>query len=128
MARLIVLLVSWFLLVSAQLGGAATPTSTASEMTFGGTYRRPLLNNPATLDPSIVTDIYGRTVVSQMFDGLVQFDAHLKPTPAIAEFWEASRDARTWTFHLRRGVMFHHGREVTAEDFVYSFTQTPQGR
>ncbi len=109
------------------LGGAATPTPTASEMTFGGTYRRPLLNNPPTLDPSIVTEIYGRTVVSQMFDGLVQFDAHLKPTPAIAEFWEASRDARTWTFHLRRGVMFHHGREVTAEDFVYSFTRLLKG-
>src|SRR5687768_4437001 len=108
MARLIVLLVSCFLLVSAHVGGAATPTPITSEMTFGGTYRRPLLNNPPMLDPSFVTEIYGRTVVSQMFDGLVQFDVHLRPTPAIAEFWEASRDARTWTFHLRRGVMFHH--------------------
>jgi peptide/nickel transport system substrate-binding protein/oligopeptide transport system substrate-binding protein len=62
-------------------------------------------------------------VATQVFDGLVQFDAHLNPIPAIAEFWEASRDGRTWTFSLRRGVRFHHGREVTAEDFVYSFTR-----
>ncbi len=90
---------------------------------FGGTYRRTLDNNPATLDPALVQDVYSRPVVRQLFDGLVQFDAHLKPIPAIAEFWEASRDGRVWTFTLRRGVKFHHGREVTAQDFVYSFTR-----
>jgi oligopeptide transport system substrate-binding protein len=90
---------------------------------FGGIYRRVLGNNPATLDPAFVTDVYGRAVVSQIFDGLVQFDAHLNPLPTLAEFWEASRDGRTWTFTLRRGVKFHHGREVTAHDVVYSFAR-----
>jgi oligopeptide transport system substrate-binding protein len=90
---------------------------------FGGMYRRVLRDNPVTLDPASLTDIYGRAVVSQLFDGLVQFDADLKPLPALAEFWEASRDGRTWTFTLRRGVMFHHGRELTAPDVVYSFTR-----
>jgi peptide/nickel transport system substrate-binding protein/oligopeptide transport system substrate-binding protein len=79
--------------------------------------------NPATLDPTFMTDIYGGSVVRQIFDGLVQFDAHLNVIPAIAEFWESSRDGRTWTFTLRRGVEFHHGREVTAHDVVYSFTR-----
>ena len=46
---------------------------------FGGMYRRVLGDNPATLDPASLTDIYGRAVVSQIFDGLVQFDADLKP-------------------------------------------------
>jgi peptide/nickel transport system substrate-binding protein/oligopeptide transport system substrate-binding protein len=90
---------------------------------FGGVYRRVLGDNPVTLDPAFVTDIYGRAVVSQVFDGLVQFDADLKPLPALAEFWEASRDGRTWTFTLRRGVTFHHGREMTAHDVVYSLTR-----
>jgi oligopeptide transport system substrate-binding protein len=91
---------------------------------FGGTYRRMLPNNPRTLDPAaMVGDVYARTVATQIFDGLVQFDAQLNPIPAIAEFWEASRDGRTWTFSLRHGVRFHHGREVTADDFVYSFTR-----
>jgi oligopeptide transport system substrate-binding protein len=90
---------------------------------FGGIYRRVLHNNPSTLDPAFSTDIYGGTVVRQIFDGLVQFDAHLRPLPAIAKFWEVSRDRRTWTFTLRRGVTFHHGREVTAHDFIYSFTR-----
>jgi oligopeptide transport system substrate-binding protein len=90
---------------------------------FGGTYRRMLGDNPATLDPAFSTDIYGGAVVRQIFDGLVQLDAGLRPLPALAEFWEASRDRRTWTFTLRRGVRFHHGREVTAPDVVYSFTR-----
>src|SRR5262249_23188177 len=79
--------------------------------------------NPVTLDPALVTDVYSGAVVRQLFDGLVQFDAHLKPLPALAEFWEASQDGCIWTFTLRRGVTFHHGREVTAHDVVYSFTR-----
>jgi oligopeptide transport system substrate-binding protein len=90
---------------------------------FGGTFRRMLGDNPATLDPTFVTDMYGGNVVRQIFDGLVQFDAHLNVVPALAEFWEASQDGRTWTFALRRGVKFHHGQEVTAYDVVYSFTR-----
>jgi ABC-type transport system substrate-binding protein len=90
---------------------------------FGGIYRRELGSHLATLDPARVTDIYGRAVISQLFDGLVQIDAHLKPLPALAEFWEASRDGRIWTFTVRRGVTFHHGREVTAHDVVYSLTR-----
>ena len=91
--------------------------------TLGGMYRLVLHNSPITLDPAFSTDIYGRAVINQIFGGLVQFDAHLGPLPAIANFWEPSRDRRTWTFTLRQGVMFHHGREVTAHDFVYSFTR-----
>jgi oligopeptide transport system substrate-binding protein len=91
--------------------------------TFGGTFRQELGDNPITLDPTLVTDIYGGAVVRQLFDGLVQFDADANPIPALARFWEVSRDGRTWTFTLRRGVRFHHGREVTAHDVVYSFTR-----
>jgi oligopeptide transport system substrate-binding protein len=90
---------------------------------FGGVFRQMLDNPPSTLDPIIVSDIYSVAITRQLFDGLVQFDASLKPLPALAEFWEASQEGRTWTFTLRRGVTFHHGREVTAQDVVYSFTR-----
>lgn len=86
-------------------------------------YRRPLNNNPVTLDPARPNDIYGRTVANQLFDGLVQFDGALAIRPAIASSWTASRDGLVWTFNLRTGVKFHNGREVTADDFVYSFTR-----
>ena len=110
-------------LIHSPFGSAEPVGRPEPEAKLGGIYRRALANNPATLDPASVSDIYSRAVVTQIFEGLVQFDAHLNPTPAIAEYWEASRDGRIWSFTLRRGVQFHHGREVTAQDFVYSFTR-----
>lgn len=86
-------------------------------------YRRPLANNPSTLDPAVITDTYGHTVATQIFDGLVQYDGSLSIVPAIAQSWKASRDGLTWDFALRPGVKFHHGREVVADDVVYSFTR-----
>jgi ABC-type transport system substrate-binding protein len=110
-----------FVLIHSPFGLTQTLRRPEPNTRFGGIYRRALANNPATLDPAFVNDIYSRAVVTQIFEGLVQFDAHLNPTPAIAKYWEASRDGRIWTFTLRRGVQFHHGREVTAQDFVYSY-------
>ena len=62
-------------------------------------------------------------MAQQVFDGLVQFDANLNVVPCIAKSWQASYDGLVWTFHLRQGVKFHHGREVSADDFVYTFTR-----
>jgi oligopeptide transport system substrate-binding protein len=108
------------------LAAVATPAVEAAADTtarFGGVYRRPLAAAPASLDPARTSDIYAYTVVNQVFEGLVQFDEHLNPMPALAGFWDASLDGQRWTFYLRQGVKFHHGREVTAEDVVYSFTR-----
>ena len=91
--------------------------------TSGGTYHKALWQEPLTLDPAFLTDVYATLVAVQMFDGLVQFDVNLNVIPCIAKSWEASRDGLIWTFHLRQGVKFHHGREVQADDFVYSFTR-----
>ncbi len=89
----------------------------------GGVYRRALESNPKTLDPALSTDIYAVTVIQQVFDGLVQFDKNLNVVPAIAKSWKISADGLTYTFYMRQGVKFHNGREVTAQDFVYSFTR-----
>jgi peptide/nickel transport system substrate-binding protein/oligopeptide transport system substrate-binding protein len=122
--RLICLAVVWGCCLLYSTTGVATAQDKRGPVTkFGGVYRRMLPNNPPLLDPASLSDVYARTVATQIFEGLVQFDALLNPVPAIAEFWESSRDGRTWKFSLRHGVRFHHGREVTAEDFVYSFTR-----
>ena len=67
-----------------------------------GVYRRPLGNDPATLDPARISDIYGRSVAQQLFDGLVQFDQTLAITPALAQFWKASRDGLDLDLHPAR--------------------------
>jgi oligopeptide transport system substrate-binding protein len=90
---------------------------------IGGTYRRPLADDPSSLDPSRIVDSYGVTVANQIFDGLVVFDSHLNVVPALAQAWSASRDGLVWTFHLRKGVQFHNGREMNAEDVVYSLSR-----
>ncbi len=90
---------------------------------IGGTYRRPLGNDPSSLDPAKIVDSYGVAVANQIFDGLVAFDAHLNVVPALAQSWSASRDGVVWTFHLRKGVQFHNGREMSAEDVVYSLSR-----
>lgn len=90
---------------------------------YGGVYRRALRGEPASLDPALVKSIYEGPVVQQVFDGLVQFDENLNVVPSIAKSWTASQDGLVWTFYLRKDVTFHNGREVIADDFVYSFTR-----
>jgi oligopeptide transport system substrate-binding protein len=107
------------------LAAAWSPTFAQERPPAAGAsvYRRPLGNEPSTLDPARISDIYGRSVAQQIFDGLVEFDHTLTIVPAIAQYWKATRDGLTWTFTLRKGVKFHHGREVAADDVVYSLTR-----
>src|SRR5216684_6799563 len=74
------------LLVAVLAGGAAAQTTgTPERREPAGTYRRPLGNEPASLDPARLADVYGRSVSQQIFEGLVRFDQTLNPAPALAE-------------------------------------------
>nr|MDA8086438.1 ABC transporter substrate-binding protein [Nitrospiraceae bacterium] len=77
--------------------------------------------DPSTLDPALITDVTGGSIAAKLFNGLVRIGPGLRVIPDIARGWEVSRDHLVYTFHLRRGVRFSNGREVTAEDFKYSF-------
>ncbi len=90
---------------------------------FGGVYRRGLGHDPVTLDPAKMSDIYSTTVLQQVVEGLVQFSDNLMIVPCIAKSWKSTRDNLHWVFTLKEGVLFHNGREVTAEDFVYTYTR-----
>jgi oligopeptide transport system substrate-binding protein len=65
-------------------------------------------------------DLESLEYIVEIFSGLVCFNSDLKLTPDIAERWEESSDGTIYTFHLREGVKFHSGKEVTANDFKYS--------
>lgn len=56
-----------------------------------------------------------------VFSGLVSFDPKLNITPDIAESWDVSADGTVYTFHIRDNAKFHNGRDVTAQDFIYSW-------
>ena len=73
------------------------------------------------LDPILAGHIV-KFYLSLMFDYLVGAtpDGQLSRDGGVATRWEASADGKRWTFHLRRGVRFHTGDELTAEDVKFS--------
>lgn len=76
--------------------------------------------DPPTLDPALAGDADSSYYVVEIFSGLVTLDQNLKVVPDLAERWDVSDDRLTYTFYLRKGVKFHDGRPVTAQDFKYS--------
>ncbi|GAC1373796.1 MAG: ABC transporter substrate-binding protein [Hymenobacter sp.] len=82
-----------------------------------------------SLDPAFARNQANSWAVAQLYNGLVELDSTLLPSPALARRFSISADGRTYTFVLRRGVRVHdsdvfpggQGRAVTAADFVYSF-------
>ncbi len=82
--------------------------------------RYPLTSPPTTLDPATVQDGTTIDLLQNIYEGLVIWNTKSEVVPGVAERWEVSNGGRTYTFHLRRGVRFHNGREVTAADFKYS--------
>lgn len=79
-----------------------------------------LKDDPSSLDPAHIVDVPGGALAAKIYNGLVRFDRDAKIIPDLASRWDITEDGRTYRFHLREGVKFTNGREVTAEDVVYS--------
>ncbi|HXO42293.1 MAG TPA: ABC transporter substrate-binding protein, partial [Thermoanaerobaculia bacterium] len=78
-----------------------------------------LHSDPLTLDPHLRNEALTYSVMRNLYEGLTAFDAEMRIGPALAASWENPNDL-TWVFHLRPGVRFHDGRELTADDVVWS--------
>ena len=76
-----------------------------------------------SLDPAKGFEVYGSGVMAHVYDRLLDFapGKYDKPEPSLAESWKVSPDGMVWIFTLRKGVKFHSGNPMTAEDVVYSF-------
>ncbi|WP_199620067.1 ABC transporter substrate-binding protein [Paenibacillus alkalitolerans] len=86
------------------------------------TLRVPVNYFIGTSDPAQIYFAGDGHLVRQIFDTLAGYDyTNETLVPKLAHHWE-SNDARTeWTFYLRKGVLFHHRREMDAEDVVFTF-------
>ncbi|MGF1608491.1 MAG: ABC transporter substrate-binding protein [Kiloniellales bacterium] len=96
---------------------AATPKK-------GGHFRQGLTGGATSdvLDPAQTLDSYMINVSSgQLRNNLTEIAPDGSLIPELAESWEASGDAITWTFKLRQGVEFHNGKTLDANDVVASF-------
>ncbi|WP_407152576.1 ABC transporter substrate-binding protein [Bradyrhizobium sp. ORS 86] len=72
-------------------------------------------------DPGTNRDANTDGVMAHIVEGLVAFRDDTSIGPMLAESWTISNEGKTYTFHLRQGVKFHNGADMTAADVVWSF-------
>ncbi|MBW8895138.1 MAG: ABC transporter substrate-binding protein [Acidobacteria bacterium] len=79
-----------------------------------------MTNSATNLDPRVGTDEASQKIHQLVFNALVHIDNQLRVVPELAESIDHP-DALTYVAHIRRGVLFHNGRELTSADVVYTF-------
>ena len=75
---------------------------------------------PETLDPHLAQAVPASHILRDLFEGLTMESADGDIIPGAALRWNISRDARTYTFYLRRDLVWSNGDTLIADDFVYS--------
>lgn len=96
--------------------GAAAPAGPPKK---GGVLR---IGQQFDINPTRVYSITYQhySIIYSIFDTLIRLDARNKPQPELAESWRVSPDQKQLTLKLRRGVRFHSGRPLTAEDILWN--------
>lgn len=95
-------------------------SGTSDTIQQGGEFTYGLATETNNFDPfdSLTADT--RKILFNVFEGLVKPTTDGGFTPAVAESYEISPDALTYTFKLRKGIKFHNGNEVKTDDVIYS--------
>jgi len=105
--------------IAAVLAALALCTAaTAQDLRIG------LASEPTSMDPHYHNLSPNNSLLSHVFESLVDQDEHQRLQPGLAESWKAIDDT-TWEFKLRRGVKFHDGTPFTADDVLFSFERAP---
>ena len=108
--------------------GVVLPTALMSEAARaqtpkkGGRLRMGLVDAGAgdNLDPAKTVSRVEIVTTQQLRNPLVDLDHESSPTNSLAESWEASPDAKTWRFNLRKDTEFHNGKTMDSTDVLYS--------
>ena len=117
-------------LVVAMVGAACSSdddedgsASGSGEPQSGGTLRVGMVSDAWDFDPPNVLMMPAIAGVPHMYDNLVKRNPDGTLQPMLAESWDTNDDASQWTFHLREGVKFRHGKEFKAEDVIFSINR-----
>lgn len=113
--KMFVLVLALAVFFSAFASVSAAPSATMED----GTLIVAVPDAPSYMDPQVQASIATYRVTTQIFDRLVSLDTDMNLVPGLAESWDVEDDTTT-VFHLRKGVKFHNGEELTAEDVKYS--------
>ena len=114
--------------------GGTSPSTSSDQPKQGGTLTLSYLTEPSSLDPAIAWNVIDWQIEHDIYQGFLRYapksgEAGTELIPALATEVPStanggiSADGKTYTFHLRKGVMFQPpvSREVKAADFKYSF-------
>jgi len=117
-----------FLLAAAMVAGltACGGSSGSSESTGAPAQAEKELKvqvgpNPETIDPALNSAVDGGNMLLHAFECLLTVAEDGTLQPGCASEWETSEDGLVWTFHLRDGLKWSDGSDLTADDFVYSW-------
>lgn len=88
---------------------------------YGGRLVEGSIGDASTLLTPLATDSASFGVAAFIYNGLLKFDKDLKLVGDLAESWEVGNDGLTITFHLRKGVKWHDGVELTSKDVMFSY-------
>ncbi len=104
-------------LIGAALGGGLVPQSEAAKRhpQRGGTLHYGSRLELAGLDAHRHNQNHSGNATAAMYNGLTDIDQRGNLVPSLAESWEPNKELTAWVFRLRKGVLFHNGREVDAE-------------
>lgn len=105
----------------ASQGSTASATPTEAPKAEPTVVRMSISSEPDSLDPwqSAASDT--DAIFRNVFEGLMAFDEKGEIIPGLAESYEVSDDGCTYTFHLRKNVVFHNGQAMTSKDVLYSY-------
>ncbi|MDO5718222.1 MAG: peptide ABC transporter substrate-binding protein [Tissierellia bacterium] len=86
-----------------------------------------IASEPESIDPALNTAVDGAVMLHHAFEGLIKWvddgEGNAILAPGQAESWDVSEDGLTYTFHLRDGIKWSDGKDVTANDFVYAWNR-----
>ncbi|HHY14698.1 MAG TPA: ABC transporter substrate-binding protein [Firmicutes bacterium] len=102
------------------IGHASGVAKAEADIPRGGQLRLAMGGQPPSLDPLMSTTTVNAQLANHIFETLVAYNAEQEVVPMLAEKYEISADGKVYTFYLRKGVKFHNGKEMTAEDVVVS--------
>lgn len=88
----------------------------------GGQIVVALRSDPKTLNPALAADVSSRDIIYCMNADLIHINRETQKTEsALAKSWSVSRDGRTYTLQLRRGLRFSDGKPFNADDVIFTF-------
>ena len=107
---------------------ASSSPAASAEPKRGGTITLAISKELALMNPLVSTSSTEARIRELMFEPLLALDLKGAIQPRLAESWEVAKNGKLYTFKLRKGVKFHNGKELTAEDvkFAMDYTMNPK--